>query len=340
MSGQINQYRRSTYHSSVIPYSIAWNQKFANKLQRCLPRELRNVVYRYLWDDNAMKKWTHGLGVYAAQKVEPCPDQPCQCCLSPTRTIPHFLQAVFVGPETAQETAETLYRIWPGGHGVQSPSLIKGYLFNDAFHAGYNPLRTFRQLAVTCKIDDFRTPRTTCNKKSGAYCKHTASERSYIKKDELEGAFEDLLSIPRKEGFVLHIIFEQRNLRLAVLVEALEAFRSVHDAFVAARAFVGTKWEYTGIGSGKPHLGVHDYYSKGASLDAWKAKMVGKWESLHLRRKLCLQHCRYTSEPSEDLCDQDFVHKMWEKSEEEWSPEDEKRSADWNDSETDEEASA
>jgi len=41
----------SVSESTIIPYAKAWNLSFAEKLQARLPRELRDLIYRWMCAD-------------------------------------------------------------------------------------------------------------------------------------------------------------------------------------------------------------------------------------------------------------------------------------------------
>lgn len=48
--------RNKEYKSAVIPYSKAWYFDFAAKMYARLPRELRDMIYHYLLDDENFER--------------------------------------------------------------------------------------------------------------------------------------------------------------------------------------------------------------------------------------------------------------------------------------------
>jgi hypothetical protein len=113
-----------------------------------------------------------------------------------------------------------MYKKTPLGLCAQTPEKIEEVLFNDSFYAGFNPVSTIKSLSVTYNIDDYRTPRK-CFRKNRK-CNHSPADRAYLKQRTLKTSFDHLLAVPRKARFSLEVTFVQRNVRLAVLEEALK----------------------------------------------------------------------------------------------------------------------
>lgn len=127
-----------------------------------------------------------------------------QCTINNLKRLkkgPFFTNPVFVGQVTALEVVEVFYRIAVPGFHIRKPEDLKTILFKDPFNVGYDATRMLRSLVLECKIDRYRTlpMRSRCViGPLGMNCNHTASERTYIRGDELRQAFSPLLSIQDK----------------------------------------------------------------------------------------------------------------------------------------------
>jgi hypothetical protein len=189
--------------------------------------------------------------------------------------VPYFLLKSYVGLATALETVETVYRNIPDGAGritAESPGQIKNIIFHDPFHAGYNPLSHVTTLNVVCKIDDYRTPRNCFN--TNGQCEHGPTESAYVRQSELKACFEHLLAIPKKSDLYLDVTFQQRKVRLAVLVEALETFKEVHTVLCEAGAYIHVEWQYSrGWDIDQDAANINAFFQGEISHDDFKAQM-------------------------------------------------------------------
>ena len=273
----------SVHETTVIPYAKSWNLAFADQIQTRLPRELRNMVWEWVWDDVANEDKWDGMLLWN-EKTTPCTHSPCRCEPTFDFYIPHYFQSAYVGVTTAREIVETMYRNFPCIWIARTPEKIKDVLFHDPFHVGFNPLSTIRALYIDCKIDNYRTSRK-CFRKNRA-CEHHSAERAYIKRSALKASFDHLLAIPKKAGFGLKVYFVQRNVRLAVLEEALEAFRDVYVAFQDAGASLEVDWHYVLSDRSRQQVDVHDFFDKDVSRDAWRIKMRSFWVDVRFPSRL------------------------------------------------------
>jgi len=263
----------SVHETTIIPYAKSWNLAFADQIQTRLPPELRNMIWEWVWDDVAFDDHFDDL-LLKNEETARCKHSPCNCNTTFDPNIPHYLQLAFVGATTAREIVETMYKNSPL-YWTARTNTIKDVLFHDPFHVGFNPLSTIRKLYVDCKIDNYRTPRK-CFRRNRT-CEHKPAERAYIKRSELKASFDHLLAVPKKAGFDLSVTFYQRNVRLAVLEEALETFRDVYLAFQDAGATLDVDWQYSLCNASPRKVNVHDFYDKDVSRDAWRAEMRGAW---------------------------------------------------------------
>ena len=274
--GQQIDWLDSVYDKSIVPFCKAWNLQFATKMQEYLPRELRDMVYGFLWDDSARGEWedTFYEPIYVSHRRKV---QPCGCAAKHAKPIPHFLNPEFVGPATALEMAEAIYRdlgTRPYWLIAERPELIKNVVHNDKFDVGFDPSHYIRAMRVNCKIDRFRT-RRTCFKKTNR-CQHGPAEKQYIKQRILKSYLAPLLEIKKKSGFHLHIALTQRNLRLAVLQEFLDTIKDVVGAFCQAGGIVTINWLYDAddIGGNDIYLTqeIESYYD--TPIQEWQQKIM------------------------------------------------------------------
>jgi hypothetical protein len=230
----------SVHNTTITPYAQAWNRSFINQMQRRLPRELRDMVYEWLCDDETMDDTWDTL-VLDHDTPVPCARSPCACKLS-FEDIPHYFQPAYLDGVTAREIVEIMYKKAPWEYDAHTPEKIKDVLFHDLFHTGFNPVSTIKALSVTCKIDNYRTTRKCFRKDKG--CKHSPADRAYVMQRTLKTSFDHLLAVPKKADFYLEVTFVQRNIRITVLEEALETLREVYTTYREAGATLVIEWQY------------------------------------------------------------------------------------------------
>jgi hypothetical protein len=155
----------------------------------------------------------------------------------------HYMQPAFVGPITAKEVVEMVYNNSNCTLVAASPERIRDVISRDVLNVGYNPIATLRSFEVNCQLDDYRTPPTVHSQ--GRTCEHTPAEKMYVDQTVLRAAFKNLLAIPKK-GFRLNVVFLQRNVRMAVLVEGMDCLQLVYGEFVNAGGKVSVNWRYNG----------------------------------------------------------------------------------------------
>ena len=114
----------------------------ADSVQARLPRELRDIVYAYLWDAEILEALDYS-------RLLACRDKKCEftedeegnsVCLCDTPAhVPEFARAVFVGFAFAQEAVEWLYDKYEG-FTLNSPGEVLPFYTRDTFHIGLTPM--------------------------------------------------------------------------------------------------------------------------------------------------------------------------------------------------------
>lgn len=191
---------------AILGYCAAWNVPFFRKIQDQLPREIRDIIYGYLWDDEGLRLFT--LAMSSATIVE-CQQDPISChdivhkAVAPTirscswhARQPFFVKPGYVGARAAREVVEAWYwamrRItlsWWKSVRVDEAALI---INNDAFLVNLDPASVLRELDVEIYIDH-------------------PYPLSFEMKERFLGG---LLRIKQKCGFKLTIALKQRFIKL------------------------------------------------------------------------------------------------------------------------------
>jgi len=236
----------SVYERSVLPYVKAWGLQLADKLQTRLPAEIRDMIYSYLWDRETIIAYPDLSKVAGGSK---CLDDFCTCSTPhDSPTLPYFVQPTFMGPAIACEIVRALYDAFHSKGKVltiRKPGHIKTAVTKDVFHVGLDPGQHLRSLVVRVKLDRLRKPRPTGCARTEV-CRHDPTEKVYIK-DDLQELLATLLYIKHKARFALWVAFFQRNIRVAVLEEALQVLGPVRRTFQRRGAIVNVHWHYRGF---------------------------------------------------------------------------------------------
>lgn len=242
--------RTSLTEETIIPYAKAWNLKFAEEMQATLPPEIRAMVNDYLVDEDMWIKYVHH---FMAVTSVLDPEIGHCCCMHQFHgmpRLPHFLYPQYVGYETARELIEkvynsnwfenmTLYGVATGLHSL---------LHTDPFGAGFDIGRFVRSVNIICFVDQYRNPQS-CTRRdiSQDTCRslHTPYARRYLDREKIKSDFNNLFGLEKNKGFhSLEVSFVQRNVRIDVLEEALEAFSEVYHAFRASGCTLRVEWKY------------------------------------------------------------------------------------------------
>ncbi|KAJ4367930.1 hypothetical protein N0V86_009770 [Didymella sp. IMI 355093] len=318
-AGQRNVWLENFDEKTVIPYSKAWNRMFAKRVQASFPLEIRSMVYDYLVDDDMWDEYKYAL--QAVMSAVPPGVGHCRCLTHGhgLPRVPHYLFAQYMGSEAAQEIVAKVYRSpWfkkQTLYGI-APDL-QNLIHEDVFGAGFDPASCITSLHVTCVIDEHRNPPgARCGSEP---CQHSPYERTYIERDELQSDFGPLVDVVENKDFqFLEVAFMQRNIRIDVLEEALEAFKPVYTAFKKANVEMCIRWAYACLDlsdcdeSHEHSRDLAKFFSDARF--TWKRRMFQFLQ----RMSPCIQtrHIRFEDEPSLGLSDADFVHRMWESDEE------------------------
>ena len=204
-------------------------------MQACLPRELRDLIYDYIWDDNYHRLAScymspsptigHGFR-WTTAHMHP------KIGRTPRDTKPIVINPAYVDLDTAREALEAYYRI--SAHHehaflVRCPEQMHTILHEDAFKLGVLPAEHLRamDLYLTQERSEVWLPWT-------------------IDGNKLSKAFTQLTEgIRRKKYFKLSITFIQTEIRLKQWDLLFRILVPLWTAFEAAGAEVHLYWHYT-----------------------------------------------------------------------------------------------
>lgn len=313
----------------VIPYSKICNLKLAEGLHSKLPLEIRTMVYNYLLDNEMWEEYECQLMAVTSvlnPEIGHC------CCITTGHglpRLPHFLYLEYMGQGVASEIIAKLYSSswFEDKTFFGSSSTLHYVIHKDPFGAKVNISPFIRNVDIVCFIDRYRELREQCSRNDT--CHHTPYERQYIERGRLTGDYNQLLGLQKNKGFQsLQITLIQRNIRIDVLEEALEALTGVYQAFRAVPGIsFRIEWQYANIHcngflhSHKRSLGK--FFNEPRY--TWKHRMLQFLEKVspkamrlqseadRFKMKPCIheRHARFVDEPSLGLSNADFVHRMW-----------------------------
>jgi hypothetical protein len=166
-------------------------------MQFHLPRELRDIVYGFLWDQDTDDA---PIELQTIMRSELRPEPAHLLHLFDHHGLPHFLSNHYVGAQTALEVAEALYKTDSADSMVlSSPKQLEHALLRDSFMVGLTPINVLQSLAPHCKIDHYHTgPASHAHLHT---CQHTAAEVRYINGVELRAQINTLLQVKNKKDF-------------------------------------------------------------------------------------------------------------------------------------------
>ena len=273
----LNVHIGSAYERIIVPYAKAWNSNLAQHMHSVLPRELRTMVYEYLWDDETFSEFKDGILETAGCACH-CNEKPEACRCLENCSLPHFLNVDYVGKLTAIEMVETLYgslqrRSIPVP--VSKPENIERAICTGVFKANFYASSAIRGLEVQCKLDRYwrsRNPHSVI-----------PEQGNHMIQFKLKSHCEMLLKVENKENFDLEFNFVQQNVRLSVLEDALEALSEVRSIFLAAGGTVRTFWTYRA--GDETAMNLTDDFFKISRLE-WRDLVLRFW--FHVRTFLSI----------------------------------------------------
>jgi hypothetical protein len=211
-------------------------------MQAHLPIEVRDLIYHHLWDKTTIAFFPD-LSMVASGTS--CVDEVC-VCTSPHEppALPHFVKLDFVGKITAREIVRALYQAFHFTKThltVRLPIHLKHAVTKDVFQVGLVASSHLRSLVLRIKLDWLRKSRFR-----GEPTKILPAHKVYTEKDMLKEWLKPLLYIQCKANFELQVNLFQRNIRVAVIEEVLEALTDVRQALQNRHARVKIDWVYRG----------------------------------------------------------------------------------------------
>ncbi|KAF2688856.1 hypothetical protein K458DRAFT_154052 [Lentithecium fluviatile CBS 122367] len=225
---------------TIKTYSQVATFDIAERMQTKLPRELRDIITRQVWDPSLQGHLRPTLYEDDLARIfrTKCPGRPCEC-LRDVKNLNPWLNPACVGPAAALESAEMVYRLIVGMY-ADSPEMINYQLYADPFHVGFTPLPVIDNFTIEINIDyHFRKQR-----RSREAAHKNKDKEAYSFLDTLAEAVENLLKIPKKRGFTLDITLEQRYIRPNVLTEVLKVLKPAIEEFDKEEADIDMRFVY------------------------------------------------------------------------------------------------
>ncbi|KAI4673675.1 uncharacterized protein J4E88_008731 [Alternaria novae-zelandiae] len=223
--------------------NATWNLRFCEEMQARLPLELRNMVYKHIWDFNTTFETYNGLVFLAQRRCQGfCEgkEEECQRLASTSepgtksscrshRNTPFFMRPGYVGQETAREVVEAWYNAvvawWPKTWNRVSLATVEYMTRTDAFFVGLNPSTILRTLSLEIYIDFlFMT-----------YDRNGLSDQACI---------DSLLRIKKKADFKLSFTLKQKYISFHYWSLAFDMLRQVVDVFEKEGAIVQVTFVY------------------------------------------------------------------------------------------------
>jgi hypothetical protein len=205
-------YRYSQFDDVLQSVSKLENCEIAAKMQSCLPRELRDRVYSYMWDIDYLKSTLRRMAAsLQGMNYESC------------GTKPHVIMPAYVDLDMAREVMEAYYRCAPGivdAFVTRTPQDIKALLFRDVFNLGLKSVEHIRKLTVYI---------------NGGY-------EDDVEPETLKERLAQLFQIIRKKDFELEITSPQLRVRLRQWDELFSILGPFCKDFEATGAKVYLSW--------------------------------------------------------------------------------------------------
>jgi hypothetical protein len=201
---------------ATLLYAQAWNQSFAEDVLTRLPRELRDMVYTYLWTTESLES----TNLFLAQDPE---------CMR-IQTRPYIIDSAYVGGEMAAEILELFYQLTSGVAGachLEWPEQVRGVIHHDVAGLGLIAANLLRALYIRLDLEFLTTHGTR---------RFDVSRLEYF--------LARLYDIKKKEGFKLHFELQQHRIRLKQWEQGFRVLAPICRVFEAAGAEVHTSWTY------------------------------------------------------------------------------------------------
>lgn len=190
-------------------------------MQARLPRELRDMVYAFLWADTDCKSMSKYVGRKCCRRGTVATGHRPRC--AGYESFPHFIEPEFVGCETAREVVEAWYismHMRRDHAFVDILTMELEYILSvDTFLVGLEPASVLRCLRLEIMVND---PDLL----------------------DLRGYLQQLMAVRLKKGFRLDMMLQQRAVRMKVLCEVLGVMRLTLRECVDQGACVRVCWQH------------------------------------------------------------------------------------------------
>ncbi|KAH7409880.1 hypothetical protein DE146DRAFT_732752 [Phaeosphaeria sp. MPI-PUGE-AT-0046c] len=242
--GQYEDWYSNAHKCIFVPLSKAWNLAFAESMQTKLPRELRDMIYGYVIDYSINHDlWSSTITYITGGEIN------CGVAglsnLCDANSLPPILCPGYVGSAIEVEAVHALYSALRGHLTLgASAEYLHNVLSGDPFCAGFAPKEVVRSLNISCKLDHYRT--RPLRHALTNDCNHTIEDTYYIDQARLKADLDEILSVKDKKHLRLRLILLQRNVRVAILHEAIEIIRDSRRTLITAGSNLDIQWAYNG----------------------------------------------------------------------------------------------
>lgn len=188
-----------------------------------LPRELRDMIYEYIWTPDYIKNQSN----YVIVSLH-----------GPTREkekVPHVLDARFMSDVVASEVAEAFYRMEDmpiAPFQAHNPFEVERAVMGYNFRLSFDPAKHLRKLNVELELDDIM------------WGPHEEPDYGKMDFDVVRDKIRTLLKVERKRGFKLSFRLKQRRVRLNDWPQWFDLLKPILDAFESAGGHVKIGWTY------------------------------------------------------------------------------------------------
>jgi hypothetical protein len=252
----------------VRMYSKGICLPFVEAACAALPRELRDMVWTYLLDDEKTMK-----------KVEEYLQHTVKAEVNPAADHVFLVQAGWIGEQAAREILEPLYKKAFKTFACKDRGVsVLHSLTMDVCGAGLTPMRFVKKLEVFWEVEGGGRAGNEALRDPGHWRKRR--RRDFIRRPSWKACFESLLQMPDPSLFSMHFRIFDMNISTEHLALLLEAFEPVYEHLVASGSRIQIFYCHCPgcLGSSHAVLDLTRYI--GLDMEVWRGELedrVSEW---------------------------------------------------------------